>query len=246
MANSKKIEKVQKLLLKAGSTDSPQEAESLFAAAQKLMIKWRIEEADLETNEQGNIILPNEVQCFQRRLEGNWELRLARSLCHFNGCEFVYCKYSSKITFYGTEQDTKLVKYFFETSRETFRRIARREYSRIKKESQQEPPKKNKYIRSFLLGACTGLMSKLYEAEKEVLKNTEGVSSNEYSLALRNSVQRASDYIAENVSTESRKSRTSVGDSSAYNSGVKTGKKHNLSIPLQGKSTNNKNIMKLC
>ena len=42
MANSKKIEKVQKLLLKAGSTDSPQEAESLFAAAQKLMIKWRI------------------------------------------------------------------------------------------------------------------------------------------------------------------------------------------------------------
>lgn len=48
MRTSKIKDKIEKLLAKAESTDSPHEAEALTAQAHRLMLKWGIEQADLE------------------------------------------------------------------------------------------------------------------------------------------------------------------------------------------------------
>ncbi len=232
------IKKVKKLLAKAGSTDSPQEAESLFVAAQKLMVKHRIQQADLADDKQE--IEPDSIACFEYRLEGNWELKLARVIAKANCCDFVYGKYASKhlsketlqeyniITFYGVEQDVQLVKYLFETTRSTFRRISKKEYIRIHKEGSNEP--KNRFIRSFLLGACHGLSQKISKMTADHIVETNATG---YELAVRNALQKSKDYIRNNVNTKSTKSTSSTGSIEGFNSGVKTGKTHIMTMPVE-------------
>jgi hypothetical protein len=239
------IDKVKKLLSKAGSTDSPSEAEALFTAAQKLMVKHRIAQNDLDEADQPTI-LKNEVLCFANRLEGNWELRLARTLSRPNGCDYVYSKikhkYTSaaehnKISFYGTEQDTQLVQFFFETTRETFRRLARSEYRRLNQQGSPMPPK-NQFIRSFLLGACDGLASKI---TKMTADHVQEVKATTYDLALRNQLQTVQDYIKTNLDTKTVKATRAAGSSEGYAQGVKAGKAHTLHIPVATSTSSRQN-----
>lgn len=248
MSESKKIIKIQHLLAKAGSTDSPQEAEALFVKAQELMVKWRIEESQLEEQQETNIE-QNDVSCFKRKLEGNWELKLAGALCRPNGCDYTYGKHSQRIILYGAAKDVELVKYFIETTRETFRRIARKEYSALlKKYGKHDPdlPKKNKYIRSFLLGACAGLADKMERMTRYTVQQTDGVDAQSYGLIVRTALEKVENHIMENVAVKVVKSRTHVGDLSAFSNGVKTGKNHSLHIPVSTTKSNNPNTEKLC
>ena len=241
-AQSNILSKIIKLLEKAGSTDSPAEAESLFAMAQKLMVKHRISQSDLNVTPQDEI-LESEVLCFVNKLEGNWELKLARVLSRPNCCDYIYSKFKSrfsknvsafnKICFFGADQDIQLVKFFFETTRETFRRIARSEYRRLIKQG-EIIPNKNSFIRSFLIGACEGLGSKLQTVTAEQVKES---GSTGYELIARTALEKVQQHIKTTQDIKSVKSRTSIGSSQGFAQGVETGKKHSLHIPVQTTSS---------
>jgi len=64
------VDKIKKLLLKANSTDSPAEAESLFAKASKLMIRLKISQADIEQEMDENFVKINEVEYSKILMEG--------------------------------------------------------------------------------------------------------------------------------------------------------------------------------
>lgn len=230
------LEKIRKLLAKAGSTDSPAEAENLFATAQKLMVKHRISQADLKQDD--GPIQSNEVTAFENRLEGEWEVSLARTIFHVNGCDYIRNKHGSKFEVFGSVHDVQLVKYLYETTRECFRRLAKSEW---RKNQHSTETKKNQYIRSFLVGACAGLKEKIRKmtAEAEAETKTSG-----YGLIMANKMQVVRDHIIATQNVVMGKARGGVaGSNDGYGDGVKAGRAHVMHLPVTGGSTNNGNLL---
>lgn len=226
---NKILAKVKKLLAKAEGTDNPHEAEAFFVAAQKLIAEHRISQAELDAVDQkGDEIGANEVSAFEFRLEGEWETQLAHVIIRTNGCEFMRCKDDKRIEIFGTTEDVMLVKFLFETTRDTFRRLSKVMW-RNNKDS--EFTKKNQYIRSFLLGACAGLKEKITRMTAEVVQET---GASQYALVLANKVERARAYVIEHRNVRFSKSRTKVGSDSAFGDGREVGRNHQLSRPLYG------------
>lgn len=237
MKDNKIIQKIKKLLAKAGSTDSPSEAESLFVKAQELMLQNRISEMELQQEDSEFTMEEGQVYCYSKKSEGKWESALARAISEPNCCKYVISRWSKRtggtaahnyITFYGQPQDVQLVKYFFETTRQTFRQLSKQQAKLNSKGS------KNTYIRSFLLGACSGLSSKIVKMTAKHVKHT---GKDNYPILVSNHLSKINDYIESNVNCRTVKSTTRAGDQSAYGSGVFHGKKHSLHIPVQGTSS---------
>lgn len=249
------IEKVKKLLAKAGSTDSPQEAEALFVAAQKLMVKHRIQQHELQ-EETDTLIEKHQIECFAKRLEGMWEVELASTIFWNNCVHYTWNKRATTLSIYGTEQDVQLVKYLFETTRTTFRRLAKSEYLRIRLETIHENfgnsypennsmytehlekegilAKKNQFIRSFLVGACKGLNYKIVRMTQEHVQQTGATS---YSLVTKTALERAFNYVTQNVTTRSVNANIEAGNAQAYGAGVAIGRAHSMYIPVEQTSS---------
>jgi hypothetical protein len=223
------IAKIQKLLAKAGSTDSPQEAEALFTMAQSLMVKHRIEQSALNVTDESEV-LHNAVQCFKFRLEGNWEVKLASTIARPNCCDTIYNKHTGVITFYGVQQDIDLVLYLFETTRETFRRISKSEFRKGTKENTIQDGK-NKFIRSFLLGACYGLSTKI---QQMTAQHVEESGSKGYEIMITSALEKVKNYMSANANFKTVKSNTTPGSVEGFTAGVKTGKNHSLNAPITG------------
>lgn len=226
--NQNILDKIKKLLAKADSTDSPQEAENLFATAQMLMVKHRITQEQLKEQDP-EVITQNQVSAFEQRLEGEWETSLARVIFHVNGCDFVRNKHGNKFDIYGASHDVLLVKYLYETTREAFRRLARSEW---RKNQHYTETKKNQYIRSFLVGACAGLKEKIRKMTAEVEKETNTAG---YGLIIANKVEKARAHIMKNPNIVlKRTAGGTAGSTDGYGDGVKAGRNHKLTRPLSG------------
>lgn len=246
------IEKVKKLLAKAGSTDSPQEAEALFVAAQKLMVKHRIQQSELN-DDQVFEVLANEVAAFQFKLEGMWELELASVIARANCCKVTWKTWSAssksaknykyvggnrldfcKITFYGVEQDVQLVKFLYETTRDTFRRLSKSEARAANKVSALA--NKNRFIRSFLLGAAEGLGTHI---RKMTADHVQESGATTYDLVVRTQLQKVEQWLTDNVKTKTVKVNSEPGDLAGYASGMEAGMNHSMHIPVETTSSNN-------
>lgn len=219
------LRKIKALLAKADSTDSPQEAEAFFTAAQRLMVQHRITESQLNVDPAA--IQADEIEFFRNRLEADWETRLAHVIIRTNGCEFVLSKDEQKLKIYGEPNDVALVKYFFETTRDAFRRLSKSEW---RKNQRSTAALKNQYIRSFLLGACAGLAENIKRMTAETVQDAQA-----YGLILTNKVDKARAYVMKEGGVKmSRRSSRGPGSDDAYGDGVKAGKSHQLHRPVGG------------
>ena len=115
--DSEKIKgKIQKLLAKADSTDSPQEAENLFVKANELMIKFKISQFDIDELNQVDTgaVETNQIEFGKVSLEGKWEIDLMAAICEHQGCDYTWKTWSKVFTVYGSKEDTEMAIYFFE------------------------------------------------------------------------------------------------------------------------------------
>ena len=231
--NTEILKKVKALITKAESTDSPAEAETFFTKAQELMVRHRISQADLNTLDP-DIIQQDEVAAFKNRLEGEWETILARVIFRTNGCEYVRCKDIAKFKIYGEKHDIALVKYLFETTRDTFRRLSKSQWRNAETHT-----KKNQYIRSFLVGACDGLAQQIKRMTAEVVQETGATT---YALMLTNKVVKAREHILAQGGVKQTKTHTTPGSVEGYVQGVIAGSRHKLHRPVGGQHGSMKSL----
>src|SRR5690554_2140208 len=250
------VDKIKKLLLKANSTDSPAEAESLFAKASKLMIRLKISQADIEQEMDENFVKINEVEYSKILMEGKWEPSLALAIADYQDCRAVLNSREKRITFYGEENDVSMAKYFFEQARNTFRTLSRSGYRSHKSSIMLQNPgipietlektKKISYsdtfIRSFLHGCVNGLTGKLRSLKEEMLKQE---ATEEYGLMVANQVFVIENYISTNIKTKKTKLPTAQGDIGAFLKGEKAGSKHNLSVGVETSSNKQDKVLRL-
>lgn len=141
---------------------------------------------------------------------------------------------------YGSEQDVQLIKHLFETTRETFRRLAREQYKQT-----NTSDSKNVFVRSFLIGACRGLNSKIVRMTQDYTR--EQGNQQEYALMVKTALEKAQAYVSTHVNARQVNSRnSSAGSLAGYMSGIETGKNHSMHIPVESSKTNTKSPKKLC
>lgn len=267
MEADKMMDKIKKLLLKADSTDSPQEAESFFVKANKLMIKFKISQANIDQlNENPNAILTNELKYGEMSLEGKWEIELMSAVSQHQGCKYTWRSYSKVFTIYGSKEDIELTKYFFEGARSIFRHLSRKAYNEQKKnalaknadaldsmglttnkarlkflERNGEISYRSVFIRSFLYGAANGLYFKLASMVEETIKEEEG--GEQYGLVLTNQLERIQNHVDTHIKPKCQNNQGAFGDQGAMAKGVAAGKNHNLTLGVEGESVDNKGLL---
>lgn len=254
---NKITDRIKKLLMKANSTNSPQEAETFLVKAQEMMMKYKIEQHQINLEEEEETIGEDAIFAGEISLEGKWEAELAKKLAWFNGCTLMWGtqKLVYKITFFGSEHDILMTKYFFETARNVFRRLSREQYL-DKKNSimEQNPyhtlkelefnryiPYRSVFIRSFLWGACAGLGQKLNEMKASVQKDVD--PTNTYGLIIRNQIEKAKKFMVDKHKPKTAKQNGAFGDPEAQAKGREAGKNHKLTIGVEGKSSSNGHLL---
>lgn len=271
----KVMEKIKKLLLKADSTDSPQEAEAFLVKANKLMIKFKIDQASINLNvEDGEIVLNNELKYGEFSLEGKWEIDLMRGIARNQACTYTWNSYRKTFTIYGAAEDVELTKYFFERARTIFRNLSRKAYNEKKKEVvghlDSHPNSKELYeslglntvIKKVKWAERNGLISYrsvfvrsfLYGASQglsqklaSMMRETiaEEENGKAYGLILTNQLERVDKWLSTNVKTKKVNQQGAFGDQDAMRKGREAGKNHNLTIGVDSTSTNQERNIKL-
>lgn len=261
MNTEKRINRIKALLAKAGSTDSQAEAEALFVKAHEMMLKWRISEEDIKETDD-SVVEANEILAFEFSLEGSWERELARVIVWSNCCHYTWRKESKKMTLFGEKRDVQLVKFLYETTRETFRRLSRSEYNKLKKIKIEEwkarfdrdytekdlnamgvLPYRSVYIRSFLNGCCAGLSKSIRRMTQDYFTTVNQQKG--YEVLVLNKVEKSRQY-ANSLSFVKvvGSFKGAVGSAEAFLEGEKTGKAHIMTIPVEHTKKNENRLLK--
>jgi Protein of unknown function (DUF2786) len=248
------VEKIKKILLKAESTDSLEEAEALFVKASELMVKFKIEQSQVDTAIDESNLREDEVSCGEVSLEGKWEIDLMSAISRHHGVHFIfYTTKKYKMVLAGDKHDVQMVKYFFETARRTFRRLSREQYLVRKKDTLQKNPLftlkelefggympyRSVFIRSFLAGCAIGLNRKIRQMQQDAVVKYDSTKS--YDLMVKNQLEKSRGYMTEKYSPKTSSRQTAYGDQKAILEGMKAGLEHNLTIGVQGSTKNEGN-----
>lgn len=239
----KLINKVKKLLRKADSTDSPEEAESLLVKASTLMMRYKIKESEVEEEKEFEIKV-NQSTYAEISLEGKWETALASKIAKYQDCKITWRTNTNKLTFYGDEHDVKMSIYFYEQARAIFRSLSRKEYNAKKNQVKKDYPDltlrqmekigyisyRSVYVRSFLYGAAAGLGKKLSDMKRQIL---EEEASEQYGLMILNQIEKINMYLTEKVKPKKNGNSGATGDREAMLKGYESGQKHNLAIGVE-------------
>lgn len=249
---NKILEKIKKLLLKAGSTDVPAEAEVFLMKANELMVKWKVDQSQINLDQEVHL-QQGEVLCGEFSLEGKWEIGLALAIAKFNGCHVIWYTMSKyKIMFGGESQDVEMTTYFFENARRIFRNLSRKQYVQRKQQVMEQYPNfckktlegigylpyRSVCIRSFLHGCTHGLTIKLNELQEKA--KTEFDTTGTYGLILTNQIEKSRQYMVEIHKPKTMKQTQAFGDGEGYMNGIKTGSEHHLTIGVESTKTSGK------
>lgn len=237
-------EKIRKLLLKADSTNSPEEAESLLVKANVLMMKFKIEESQINLGYDDEPIKENQIKYGEFSLEGAWETDLVQALCYFLSIEMMWNSRTKIITVIGSQHDCEMAIYFFESARRAFRRLSREAYLVAKKKALEEYPwmtvkqlekrqllsYRSVYIRSFLFGARSGLEKKLLKMKVQTMHEYDVTGS--YGLILTNQLERANKYMMDKHKPRTQTNTGAQGDADAVRAGLIAGGSHTLTVDI--------------
>lgn len=254
-SNTKLIDRVKKILAKAKSTDSEQEADTCFAIAYNLLAQNNLSLADVKQEEETSTTSSSHcVEYGQKSDEGQWESSLLAVLCKYNMCQSIIHPIDKTMSIIGTPSNNEITIYMYGFIRDMIRARSRKRWSEFRKETLKNHPGKTEkelrkakilpwddtWKRSYLKGSVIGLHMKLKkEREKIVATKLNAVQSNSTtSLVLleKNQLDENKKYMEQNYSNlESAKKQRRPSNHQASHLGYKDGREIELKKAISKK-----------
>jgi len=248
MATSKLIEKIQKILTlsnDAGAT--PEEADTAFQMANKLLLQHNLTVSDVQFKIQSDGITQDTyaVEIGTVKEEGNWESTLMATLCEFNLCGCITHRTKSKreatMTIIGTKENIEVVLYLFDIARRLYRMHSKNQYNKYRKamiesnahlgltELELQKEKRLAYrtvwIRSYLKGCVAGLFGKLTAQKKELTQDVTSDHSVGMELMVIDNKKQIQEYIGNEFTDLGQEKKWKIdAESKAFNQGVSDGR----------------------
>lgn len=225
-----KIRKLLRLKESAIKIGSEGEAHAAAEAVNRLLTSYNLSLMDVTPEEQKNMISVSESEkiTYQDTYGNIWKRDLLRIICEYNFCRILLHGGTTYMVVVGTRENAEVVLSLYNYLRSVFRRLSvercteyvatRRRYYRTKKF-------KRNYIKSYLLGCCTGLR-KQFESIRKTAEETGLMLCHNHLI---------DDYFQSiGTTTHKSKNRNKV-NTSAYCSGYDDGSKINLNKQINGK-----------
>lgn len=221
-------DKVRAILDRANHPNTPQaEAETALALAQKLIIKHGIDEASLVITDKPEDIVKDELviagRYDVRRLTLAFTIAKANSVASYRSERWQDDKHVKVLVLYGTSADIFAVKTLFASADLLASRLIPKHGDRSLKTS-------------WWHGFTSGIRQVLTKAKNDVIKES-GSDGSSVALVLASKYERADKEMNANVKLRSISNRSSIRNSSAYYSGVKSGASFSLGSTRIGGGT---------
>jgi len=221
-------DKVRAILDRANHPNTPQaEAETALALAQKLIIKHGIDEASLVITDKPEDIVKDELviagKYDVRRLTLGFTIAKANSVASYRSERRHEGKWVKVLVLYGTSADIFAVKTLFASADLLASRLIPKHGDRSLKTS-------------WWHGFTAGIRQVLSKAKNDVIKES-GSDGSSVALVLASKYERADKEMRATIKLRSYSGGSSVSNSSAYYSGVKSGASFSLGSTRIGGST---------
>lgn len=168
------IERLQKLFaFKEGAEriGSLHEAENAAIRIQEILVKYNITEADARNQKEKSDVMHKIYKLGQRwkKNEGEWITQLFIALCQYNFCQVIRFQHRHKqfenLMLIGKEFNIDVIIYAADQFIDRLRPMSKAAW-----ENYNGFDKKNRYIRSYFLGAVVGIRDKLQKEWQELQK----------------------------------------------------------------------------
>ncbi len=160
MTNEKILEKIRKLFELSKNNPSEEEAKSAACMAQELMVKYGIEDAEVEDDCKQEEIEEIELSIPAKK----WKYQLARIVADNFRCKHFYCGRDTLI-FYGHSTDVSIAAetfaYLFDMGNKLGNRLVR--------EAKQTKGYADNVYNSCVVGFCEGIREALAEQSKALM-----------------------------------------------------------------------------
>lgn len=179
----KKLRKLQKLYENAKEINSEGEAAAAAARIQAILTEYNLtmdqvgESEDKEKSPMGHECTSGFTY---KSIGGYWEQKLFSTLCQFNYCKCLLVNGSyKKLILVGEKHNVEIVRWLKDVLARVFVNLSNDRWKEFKGtlEHQMNPMCKEKFQRSYLIGAVQGLYQKLYEEREAEKKKTEQVTA---------------------------------------------------------------------
>lgn len=151
------IEKIQKLLDKANSTDNEQEAQTFFNGAQRLMAQNNLETKDIKVSE----VEPDTKEIVNKRAHTLRNTRLAQIIARNFKCSTFIAE--NKLFFVGLPDDIEIASMTFETVHTFLEKRRRQVYKAAQKAGKETKGIREDYVIGFLKGLDEGFKRNVQE-----------------------------------------------------------------------------------
>lgn len=224
-----KIRKLIRLKESAKKIGSEGEANAAAAAVSRLLTEYNL--SLMEVTEEATtptLTVSESTRVSYQDTYGNiWKRNLLRIICEYNYCQILLYSGTTYMVVLGTKENASVVIALFKYLRSAFKSLAADrhiEFIQDKRGYYYTQKFKKNYIRSYLLGCCTGLRNQFESMVK---------TSQETGLVLCHK-----QLIKDFLDTQSLVTRKPVKDKrktnySAYNTGYRDGKDINLNKQIK-------------
>lgn len=171
-----KIRKLIRLKESASKIGSEGEANAAAAAVNKLLTEYNLSLMEVAEEETAPVLNITESSRFSYQdVYGNiWKRDLLRIISEYNYCQILLYSGTTYMVVLGTKENASVVIALYNYLRVAFKSLAvdrHREFIRGKRGYYCTQKFKKNYIRSYLLGCCTGLRSQ-FESISRTCKET--------------------------------------------------------------------------
>lgn len=161
--NDRIIDRIRKCLALTTS-DQPGEAANATAMVQKLLFRYKLTMADIETDEEEGPIGEQTVDLNNRRIEGHWKGNLIYAIARYNFCRVILSYDLHRAFVIGSKNEVEAVQEIYQWVVEQLIKEERIAWDR----SCRRPL----FRRSFFTGAVSEINNRLYRQWESLRKET--------------------------------------------------------------------------
>ena len=242
-----KLRKLQKLYEGAKEINSEGEAAAAAAAIQRLLTQYNLTMDEIGVEPDKDAIVQQETSGYSyRTIGGQWEQKLLSVLCKYNFCRcFIYGGSYKKLLLVGKKENIDMVLWMREVLSRKYVELSVKGWKEFKSSEkyQYERMSKDRYQRSFLMGCCYGLDTKLQNERKQDEADTE-IGGKVTALVLKSNAA-IDEYVKTNWGKTGHYGHSSGKYNSAQDDGYAAGKNTNIGTPISSARTAVNNVKSL-